>query len=163
MMPPETRIKICSLRERNGDQIHDWNKIPEGTRVLTSAGEGEQSMERFLEIGKDGATARALAGDPMDRDTTIFFFPDGLIRTGRELKSDKTLGILLDRTPQGTRVLAGYIYGGFVRSRRPPSSIAGIKWTYPSTFYRLPDGRIVSGDDIDDSAIPVNTLVFYRN
>jgi hypothetical protein len=41
--------------------------------------------------------------------------------------------------------------------------IAGRKWNYPSTFYRLPDGRILSGEEIDDKAIPPRTLVFYQN
>jgi hypothetical protein len=57
----------------------------------------------------------------------------------------------------------GYVYGGYVKSSRPPSSIAGVKWNYPSTFYRFPNGRIVSGDEIDDSGIPVRTLIFYQN
>ena len=60
-------------------------------------------------------------------------------------------------------MLVGYVYGGYVQSSRPPSSIAGIKWNYPSTFYRFPDGRIVSGDEIDRSAIPARTLIFYQN
>ncbi len=160
---PDTIYAFPDGKRMRGDQIQDWNKIPEGTRVQVAENENEQPMVGFLEIGKDGDTPRALAGDAFDRKTTIYFFPNGLIRTGRDLKSDKTTRALLDRPPQGTRVLLGYIYGGLVRSRRPPSSIAGIKWNYPSTFYRFPDGRIASGDEIDDSAIPVRTLIFYQH
>jgi hypothetical protein len=160
---PDTIYAFPDGKRLRGDQIQDWNKIPEGTRVQVAENENEQPMVGFLEIGKDGDTTRALAGDAFDRETTIYFFPNGLIRTGRDLKSDKTTRVLLDRPPQGTRVLLGYIYGGFVRSRRPPSSIAGIKWNYPSTIYRFPDGRIASGDEIDDSAIPVRTLIFYQH
>ncbi|MBZ5498809.1 MAG: N-acetylmuramoyl-L-alanine amidase [Acidobacteriia bacterium] len=162
---PDTTYVFPDGRKLRGDQIQDWNRIPEGTRVLVAEGESENepSMEGFLEIGKDGDSAQALAGEVFDRESTIYFLPNGLIRTGRDLRSSKASQALLDRLPQGTRVLVGYIYGGYVRSRRPPSSIAGIKWNYPSTFYRFPDGRIVSGDEIDDAAIPAHTLIFYQN
>ena len=104
-----------------------------------------------------------LAGAAYDKSSTIYFFPDGMIRTGSELKQSRTLRTLLDRLPTGTRVLVGYIYGGHVQKSRPARSIAGIKWNYPSTFYRYPDGRIVSGDEIDRAAIPARTLIFYQN
>ncbi len=161
---PDTIYVMPDGKKLRGDQVQDWSKIPEGTRVQTTEGEGEneQAMAGFREIGKDGDNARALAGEAYNRDTTIYFFPDGLVRTGREL-SNKAMRAFLGHLPQGTRVLVGYVYGGFVRSRRPASAIAGIKWNYPSTYYRFPDGRIVSGDEIDDAAIPVHTLIFYQH
>jgi hypothetical protein len=160
---PDTVYVFPDGKRLRGDQIQDWNKIPEGTRVLVAEGEDEQSMEGFLEIGKDGDSARALAGDAFDKATTIYFLPDGLIRTGHDLWSSNSFRALLEHLPAGTRVLVGYVYGGYVKTSRPPSSIAGIKWNYPSTYYRFPDGRIVSGDEIGDTAIPVRTLVFYQH
>jgi len=162
---PNTLYVFPDGKRLRGDQVPDWSRIPEGTRVHVVEGdtEVEQSMEGFREIGVDGDTARALAGDEFDQETTIYFFRDGLIRTGSELRSRLSTRILLDRPPKGTRVLVGYVYGGYVKTSRPPSSIAGIKWNYPSTFYRLPDGRILNGDEIDDAAIPARTLIFYQN
>jgi N-acetylmuramoyl-L-alanine amidase len=162
---PGTVYLMPDGKQVRGDQIRDWARIPEGTRVQISEADAdsEQAMTGFHEIGKDGDDARTLAGDAYTRDTTIYFFPGGLIRTGRELAGSKTQRAMLDRPPKGTRVLIGYVYGGFVRSSRPASAIAGIKWNYPSTFYRLPDGRILSGDEIDDAAIPIGTLIFYQN
>jgi hypothetical protein len=161
---PDTIYVFPDGKRLRGDQIQNWNKIPEGTRVLAAEGEAEseQTMAGFLEIGKDGSTPRALAGDAYDRDTTIYFFSNGLIRTGRELKNSATLRAFLERPPLGTRLLVGYIYGGFVKSSRPASSIAGVRWNYPSTYYRFPDGRIINGDGIDDMAIPVHTLIFFQ-
>ncbi len=161
---PDTIYIMPDGRKLRGDQIQDWSRIPEGTRVQTPEGEvdNEQVMAGFREIGRDGNDARELAGEAYNRETTIYFFPDGFVRTGREL-SNKTMRALLDQPPRGTRVLVGYTYGGFVKSSRPASAIAGIKWNYPSTYYRFPDGRIVSGDEIDDAAIPVHTLIFYQN
>ena len=149
-------------RKLRGNEITDWSQIRAGTRVQMSEGEDTQGFEGFLEIPKDGSTARDLAGEDYASRTTIYFFPDGLIRTGDELRR-RPMRRLLEHPPSGTRALVGYVYGGYVRARRPPSSIAGIKWNYPSTFYRLPDGSIVSGDGIDASSIPARTLVFYQN
>jgi hypothetical protein len=145
-----------------GDQIQDWGRIPAGTQVLMAEEDDEQPFEGFLEVGKDGDTAQAVAGKAYASRTTIYFFPDGLIRTGAELKKGRRSRSLLTKTPRGTRVLVGYVYGGHVKTRRPPSSIAGVKWNYPSTYYRLPDGRILNGDDLDVSDIPAGTLVFYQ-
>jgi N-acetylmuramoyl-L-alanine amidase len=152
-------------KRMRGDQIQDWSRVPEGTKVQVPEGneDNEQTMAGFLEIGRAGNTPRDLAGEAYNRDTTIYFFPDGLIRTGRELSKSARLRAFLERAPQGTRILVGYVYGGFVRTSRPATAIAGIKWNYPSTYYRFPDGRIVSGDEIDVTAIPAHTLVFYQH
>jgi N-acetylmuramoyl-L-alanine amidase len=149
-------------RRFRGTEIRDWDNIPAGTTVLflEEGHEREQEFEGFLEIGKDGNTVRDLAGDLYADATTIYFFPDGLIRTGAELKGTASMRRLLNAPPKGTRVLVGYIYGGYVQKGRAASRIAGKKWNYPSTFYRLPDGRILSGDEIDDRVIPARTLIF---
>ena len=152
--PDGTRVR--------GNEIREWNTIPAGTRVqfIDEDRAREQEFEGFSEIGTDGDKPYDLAGDLYADATTIYFFPSGLIRTGSELKRTVSLRTLLDNAPDGTRVLVGYIYGGYVRTGRAPSQIAGNKWNYPSTFYRLPDGRILSGDEINDESIPAQTLIF---
>jgi N-acetylmuramoyl-L-alanine amidase len=145
-----------------GDEVQDWAELPTGTRVVLPEQEDTQPFEGFLEIGKDGDTSKSLAGMAYTSATTIYFFPDGLIRTGTELKKRRSTRNLLNNPPVGTRILVGYVYGGHVRTRRPPSGIAGVKWNYPSTYYRYPDSTILSGDDIDAKAIPAGTLIFYQ-
>lgn len=145
-----------------GDEIQDWARIPAGTRVILSGMEDEQPFEGFLEIGKDGKTPQEVAGAAYTKATTIYFFPDGLIRTGAELKKQRSTRKFLDKSPEGTRILVGYVYGGHVKTRRPPANIAGEKWNYPSTFYRYPDGSILNGDNIDVASVPAGTLVFYQ-
>jgi N-acetylmuramoyl-L-alanine amidase len=159
---PSTVYIFPDGNKRTGDQIRDWSRIPAGTRVLLSEMEDTQPFEGFLEIGKDGDTPEAVAGTAYTSATTIYFFPDGFVRTGAELKKRKSDRGLLNNPPNGTRVLVGYIYGGHVRTRRSPKSIAGIKWNYPSTYYRFPDGIILSGDDINKKGIPAGTLIFYQ-
>jgi N-acetylmuramoyl-L-alanine amidase len=159
---PATVYVYPDGKRLRGNEIREWECIPAGTRVLFLDGdqEREQEFEGFLEIGKDGNTVRDLAGDLYADATTIYFFPDGLIRTGAELSRTASLRRLLNAPPKGTRVLVGYVYGGYVLTGRSASRIAGKKWNYPSTFYRLPDGRILSGDEIDDKSIPTRTLIF---
>ncbi len=144
-----------------GDQITDWAHIPVNTRVIVGE-ESTQQFEGFLEVGRDGKTAKEVAGTASTSSTTIYFFPDGFIRTGAELKSRRSYQKLLHNPPENTKVLIGYVYGGYVKGQRPPSSIAGVKWNYPSTYYRYPNGSIVNGDDINDREIPAGTLVFYQ-
>ena len=159
---PSTIYEFPDGRRLNGSQIKDWGRIPTGTRVILGETSDAQEFEGFLEIGKDGDTPQALAGKAYNSKTTIYFFPNGLIRTGAELEKQKSYRSLFKNPPKGTRILVGYVYGGYVRQRRRPSSIAGAKWNYPSTYYRHPDGSILSGDDVNDKVIPVGTLVFYQ-
>jgi len=150
-------------RRLSGSQITDWGRIPTGTRVIFDQEDEEpDQFEGFLEIGKDGDTPQDLAGKAYNSATTIYFFPDGLIRTGAELQRQSSYRSLFKNPPKGTRMLVGYVYGGRVNTSRRPSRIAGIKWNYPSTYYRYPDGRILNGDDVKDTSIPAGTLVFFQ-
>ena len=157
-----TMYEFPDGRRLNGSQISDWGRIPAGTRVITAETEEPELFEGFLEIGKDGDTPQELAGKAYNSATTVYFFPDGLVRTGAELQKQASYRSLFKNPPKGTRLLVGYVYGGAVRNRRRPSKIAGVKWNYPSTYYRYPDGRILSGDDVKDNAIPAGTLVFFQ-
>lgn len=120
-------------------------------------------LDGFAVVGRDGASATAIAGDETKAPTTIYFFPDGLISTGADLAKSKKLRFLLESAPDGTRVLVGYAYGGYVKAHRTPSDICGARWNYPSTFYRFPNGKIVAGDRVDADRIPQNTLVFFQS
>ena len=159
---PSTMYEFPDGRRLNGSEIKDWGRIPTGTRVLVGEIDDSEPFEGFLEIGKDGDTPQSLAGKAYNSATTIYFFPDGLVRTGAELQRQSSYRSLFRNPPKGTRLLVGYVYGGRVRNSRRPSSIAGVKWNYPSTYYRYPDGRILSGDYVKDNAIPAGTLVFFQ-
>jgi len=159
---PSTIYTFPNGSTRQGNQIENWARIPAETRVTFNEMEDTQPFEGFFEIGKDGATAEAVAGEAWASATTIYFFPDGYVRTGAELQETSAGRMLLEHTPEKTLIFVGYIFGGQVKARRTASYIAGRKWNYPSTYYRLPDGTILSGDDIDQKKIPLNTLVFFQ-
>ena len=155
---PITRYTFPNGNVSFGHQIKDWGELPVGTKVAMNVGEAiPDDIEYFQKItGKD--TAWKLAGKEFDDPTTIYFLPDGRVRRGDQLS--KTV---LDHIPRETEVLTGYVYGGKVSLERSAIKIAGKKWNDSSTFYRLPTGKIVSGDDIDPRYIPRKTIVFFRN
>lgn len=160
---PHVRYIYPDGKELRGDEIEDWMHMPAGVRVVV--GEVDRSNSEGFEgarvVAEDGQLD-ALTGDAKREATTIYLFPSGLVRTGAQLTESERFRFLLDEAPAGTRVLVGYQFGGYVTDKRPPSVICGERWSYPSTFYRFPDGEIHSGDAVDAARIPRHTLVFFR-
>lgn len=177
---PTVRYHFPDGRVLRGDEVADWLRIPVGTRLELDGQKTAPSLAPELErapvvtrglrerldgfavLGIDGDTPADVAGEEVAATNTIYFFPDGLIITGAELARGK-YAFLLKRAPEGTRILVGYAYGGYVKPHRRPSEICRSCWNYPSTFYRLPNGRIVPGDVVDPDRIPSGTLVFFRS
>lgn len=164
---PSTTYHFPSGKVLQGDQISNWRSLPVGTIVEFGREDQQETakaeFEGFLETTKASTRATDLVGDAFDEKTTIYFLPSGLIRTGNALASSKRSRGILGKLPFGTRILLGYVYGGYITRGRFPRQIAGHKWNYPSTFYRLPDGRILTGDEIDQRSIPNKTLIFFQS
>ena len=152
-----TRYIFPDGTEKGGDQIRDWRRMPVGTRVVLRAGGSENAADELLEIGVHGHRVRDMAGDEILASTTIYFLPDGRVRQGSELTQAQ-----VDALPVGTRLLVGYVHGGYVTARRSAYDIAGAKWNHATTFYRRPDGVIVSGDTLREDAIVPMMMVFFQ-
>jgi len=111
-----------------------------------------------------GQTVWGYAGDEYANATTIYMLNDGRVRRGDELMKEK---FDFDHVPEGTRMAVGYTYGGHVHRRtrnqeeRTAYDIAQRDWNRPDTLYIF-DGKIVTGDDINDTRIPEGTLVLFR-
>ncbi len=154
---PETVYVFPDGKQLRGDTITNWKAIPAGTRVILSNTQSENEAEGLLVIGKDGTGAADIAGDEVHASSTIYLLNDGRVRQGNEL-SKATVSAL----PAGTRMLVGYVHGGYATAKRSPFDICGQKWNLESTFYRLDDRRIVAGNQISETAIPPNTMVFFQ-
>ena len=154
----ETIYVFPDGKELRGDQITDWKRISVGTRVVLAGSQSENKLETIQEIGRDGKSAKDIAGDEYNCKTTIYFVPDGRVKRGDELTESD-----LQKLPEKTSMLVGYIQGGCITGKRSAFDVCGKRWDFPSTFYRFPDGIIKSGNSINENAIPQNTLVFYRN
>ncbi len=154
---PETVYIFPDGARKRGSEIVNWKGMPPGTRVVLSTDECENPPDDIKEIGRDGSAAE-IAGDEYAAGTTIYFFPDGRIRSGMELSASD-----FGQLPLRTLVLVGYTQGGRVSARRSAFDICGKRWNLPSTVYRFPDGDLVTGAVVRENAIPANTWVFFRN
>ncbi|MCK6597425.1 MAG: N-acetylmuramoyl-L-alanine amidase [Bdellovibrionaceae bacterium] len=155
-----------------GNQIKNWNLLPEGTRVILDKNEkidseilisdlaNQQSKVDFKEIGIDGQTAYQIAGKNYASRSTIYFFPNGDTSTGVDLYYEKKE--LLAHLPKGTKVLLGYIYGGAIGPLQSAYRIAGKRWNSPATIYRLPNSQIITGDEVDINSVKTGTQVFFE-
>lgn len=142
---------------RRGDQIQDWGAIPPGTRVILSDAQRDNPIEGIKELGTDGDTALDIAGDEYASESTIYVFPDGKTRAGKELSDEEFRNL-----PKKTRLLVGYVPAGKITPTRSAFEICGPDWNLASTFYLLPEGKLVPGHLISEKNIPRDTLVFSR-
>ena len=154
----DTRYIFPDGTTRSGNMIRNWKLIPPGTRVVMGRALRGNVSEHISELGKDGVSARDIAGDEHDAERTIYFLPDGRVRTGSDL-SDKEL----TRLPGKTKILMGYVHGGYITAKRSAFDVCGVKWNHPSTYYRYSDGSLRSGNDVNENNIPKGTQVFFRN
>lgn len=145
-------------KRRRGSEIRDWKNMPPGTRVLISVPATEKHAEHIRKIGTGGVTAADIAGDEYNGRCTIYLFPDGRVRTGKELTEGDFRNL-----PIGTRVLVGYVQGGRISKKRSAFDVCGVKWNHPSTFYRFSKSEFRPGDQVNENSIPNGTHVFFRN
>ncbi len=155
---PETVYIFPDGTRRTGSEITNWRAMPAGTRVVLGEALRDNAPEVIQVIGTHGESARDIAGEEAGRAQTIYFLTDGRVRQGHELDS----GALAALEP-GTRMLVGYTHGGYITARRSAFDVCGSKWNHESTFYRLSDGSLVSGDRMQEGAIPPRTMVFFPN
>ncbi|MBX2810481.1 MAG: N-acetylmuramoyl-L-alanine amidase [Myxococcales bacterium] len=121
-----------------------------------------RALSNYILTLRPGENAKMVVGEQYRARTTIYLFPDGLVRTGAQLAKKPRLQTLLRRPPAGTRILVNYYYGGYITARRSPSIICGDLWDDATTIYRLPNGDLRTGDAINADHIPRGTLIFFR-
>lgn len=139
----DTNVALNYLYERLEKPIDNGKDPPEEKAVVKV-------------IGKDGDTAWAIAEEEYNSKSTIYLFPDGLVRTGEEIIAEmrkpdtdkKKLKININYLPKDTTVFVGYTYGGIVTLGKSASDITE-QWNYPTTYYIMPNKKIKSGDDIN--------------
>jgi hypothetical protein len=132
---------------------------PEAPAANTTK-EKENEVE-FLDADTVNGDASALVGNQMNSEKTIYFFQSGTIRTGKDLEFTR-FPAHPRHLPKGTKILAGYIYGGKVSLYRSAYSIAKKNWNYPSTIYRWPDASIKNGDEVNPATIPIGTIILFQ-
>ena len=144
--------------ERRGNEIKNWKRIPLGTQMRMVIPKRENPLEHVRQIGIGGMTASDIAGDEYNDTRTIYIFPDGRVRTGKEMTDSD-----FRQLPMGTRVLVGYVQGGRISNKRSAFDVCGVKWNHPSTYYRYSKNELRPGDQVNENNIPKGTQVFFRN
>ena len=71
---------------------------------------------------------------------------------------------ILTRDPRDLAALEampGYVKGGPVTDELSPYKIAGAAWRSPTTYYYM-NGRIVTGDKVNEKLIEKGAYIFYK-
>ena len=71
---------------------------------------------------------------------------------------------ILSRDPRDLAALEsmpGYVKGGPVSAEQTPYSIAGAAWRAPTTYYYM-NGRILTGDKVNEKLIEKGAYIFYK-
>ena len=149
---------VPDVAGKRGSEIVKWAQWSGGTKMALRESQGDNEPERVKEIGVDGTSAREIAGDEYNRETTLYFLLDGRVKRGTELTEFELLSL-----PAKTRMLVGYVCAGYVTDSKTAVDVCGKRWNVSSTFYRFPNGSIRAGNLLSDGAIPKNVIVFCRN
>jgi len=122
-----------------------WSHLPSGTRVLLNQ-EPEVVMVQAKNPVKEISgrmTAWSHAGQDYRSDSTIYFLPSGRISPGSSIQD-------WDDLPPGTRLMVGYKGPYSITKTKTAYKIAGLKYKDMSVVYRMPGGRLITGDNIRD-------------
>ena len=174
--------------KRRGNEITNWKAIPKGTKVFLGedARENEEKGDDETEakpasvrtsasqrktLVKATSTAAAaktatfvsrdfaskIAGKGWNAEDTLYITPSGRLIKGSELNAT-TIALLTS----DTTVLKGYAVGGPITPNLPAFNICGTAWNHKDTYYLLPTGKLVAGNKISASKIPVKTRVLFK-
>lgn len=101
-----------------------------------------------------GLTAWTLAGASYKAQTTIYIFPDGTVKTGRQISD-------WDALPAETRLIVGYRGPFRIALDQLPIRIAGDRYDDGDTVYLFPDSSLRLGNSIGNfSCLPKGVSMF---
>lgn len=170
---PRTIYTTPDGTKTSGDKVRNWKKLPDGTKINVDGNmkmtaiefeDARLSARIFKEVLEEGTSALSIARDEAASPTTYYLIPNQPVMSGEELRknSDSTFWNL----PKGTRILVGYKKGQSItkdKSAYRISQESSRPWNSPLTIYRFPDGRVMTGDEIDPRFIQSDTLIFLEN
>jgi N-acetylmuramoyl-L-alanine amidase len=135
-----------------------WNRMPVKTVVLLNQKEtGTSTLAKAkgpIKTITDGLTAYTLAGSAYKKETTFYFFPNGSIKSGRQITD-------WDDLPVATLMILGYKSPQKLTASRQAIKIAGSRYNHKNTLYYFPGKGLISGNQIKSfKSIPSGVLVF---
>ena len=157
---PGTVYVFPSGKRKRGDQINDWARLPEGTRVLLDQdlpAARPAPARTHVVLGRNQAVS-SLVGAAHDDYSTVYVLPGGRVKRGDAMDESD-----FRRLPPGTRIFVGYEFAGKVSRGTTAYDLCGAMYKRSSTLYLLPGGRVKRGDAIRERSIPGGTLVLVRS
>jgi N-acetylmuramoyl-L-alanine amidase len=156
---PKTMYRLPDGNVVRGDLVEaliGWDRVPEKTVVLLNQ---EQDIQTGLNQGpvktiSGGLTAWSFAGQAYNDKSTIYFYPDGQLKSGREISD-------WDDLPSGTKLIVGYQGPFKVGPKKSPARIARTRYRHKETLYYLPNRTLIPGDRIKDfTDLPKGVMMF---
>ncbi len=80
---------------------------------------------------------------------------------GRKLERPPQILTRDPRDLSALEAMPGYVKGGPVSAELTPYRIAGAAWRAPTTYYYM-NGRIVTGDRVNEKLIEKGSYIFYK-
>lgn len=152
ILPDECKIRGDAIANSIG-----WNRIPIGTKVLLNQPLGlEKNQGPIFHITRD-LTAWSYAGKAYKFPSTFYFYPDGQIISGNQVKDWDTI-------PIGVSMILNYQAPIQLESMKPEwlPQVVGNQYTTPTTLYFIPKMGLIGGDQINNlKTIPNRTQVFF--
>lgn len=149
---------------KTGSEITDWKNIKAGTKVIVASLDNNTDTNGVITAATVAMTGEAaknllksITGDSWSGTNTFYLPPSGKYYRGSDLTAEK-----FGEFEEGTKVLSGYRIGGPVSATLPLYNICGEAWNKPTTYYLFPNGTVLSGDKVNASKIPLNTMVFIK-
>ena len=92
---------------------------------------------------------------------TVTNAPPPIIVVGRKLERPPQILTRDPRDLAALEAMPGYEKGGPVSAELTPYGIAGAAWRSPTTYYYM-NGRIVTGDKVNEKLIEKGAYIFYK-
>ena len=92
---------------------------------------------------------------------TVTNAPPPIIVVGRKLERPPQILTRDPRDLAALEAMPGYEKGGPVSAELTPYRIAGAAWRAPTTYYYM-NGRIVTGDKVNEKLIEKGSYIFYK-
>ena len=92
---------------------------------------------------------------------TVTNAPPQIIVVGRKLERPPQILTRDPRDLAALEAMPGYEKGGPVSAELTPYRIAGAAWRAPTTYYYM-NGRIVTGDKVNEKLIEKGSYIFYK-
>jgi hypothetical protein len=157
---PATVYVLPGGRRLTGEQVAGtvgWHLLPVNTRVLLNQElqpAQTAAPEYPVKTITDQMTAWSHAGPAYAFDSTFYFLPSGIVRSGSRISD-------WDDLPLNTRLIVGYQGPFAITAENTAYRIAGQKYKKPTTVYHLPPGEVKTGAEIPDFAdLPKGSVLY---